>query len=50
MEGELLAVPAGSLDSFFSMKPTAHIFSSDKAGWDENLERTTKFEELPSSP
>jgi len=48
MEGKLLMVPAGSLDESFSMKPTAHIFVSDKASWDENLERVPTFEKLPS--
>ena len=49
MEGKLLMVPAGSLDSSLSVKPTAHIFISDKADWDENLETIPKFEELPRS-
>lgn len=49
MGGKLLMVPAGSLDGSFSMEPTAHIFLSDKAGWDDNLEKFPKFEELPSS-
>lgn len=31
MEGKLLMVPAVCLDSIFSMKPTTHIFLSDKA-------------------
>jgi len=49
MEGKLLMVPAGSLDGPISIKPTAHIFLSDKAEWDESLEKFPKFEELPSS-
>ncbi len=46
-EGKLLMVPAGALDGPCTLKPTAHIFISDKASWDENLEVVPKFEELP---
>ncbi|TQV88222.1 GFA family protein [Aliikangiella coralliicola] len=48
MEGKLLVIPAGSLDSDFSIKPNAHIFVSSKAGWDEELENVVKLERLPS--
>ncbi len=47
MEGSLLVVPAGSLDKDFSMRPTAHIFSSSKAKWDVDLDKVDKFEKLP---
>lgn len=47
MNGELLVVPAGCLDSQLSIKPTAHIFLSDKANWDEKLEDVPKIEDLP---
>lgn len=47
MEGKLLMVPAGSLDGDFSMNPTAHIFMSDKARWDEHLHNAPMFEALP---
>ena len=43
----LLQVPAGSLDSDVPLQPTAHIFLSDKANWDEALDKVTKFENLP---
>ena len=43
----LLAVPAGCLDTEISMVPTAHIFSSSKAVWDEGLGDLPKFEGLP---
>lgn len=49
MEGTLLMVPAGSLDTDVSMTPTAHIHVADKAGWDENLEHVPRFAELPKS-
>lgn len=48
MDGALLAVPAGSLDSELTLKPTAHIFCSSKASWDVELENIKKFEKLPS--
>ncbi len=47
MEGKLLVVPAGSLDDRLSMIPTAHINISDKADWDEDLEKIPRFAELP---
>jgi hypothetical protein len=43
----LLVVPAGCLDTEVSMLPTAHIFTSGKATWDEDLEILPKFKGLP---
>ncbi|ERP89121.1 aldehyde-activating protein [Marinobacter sp. ES-1] len=43
----LLVVPAGCLDTDIAMLPTAHIFSSSKAAWDEALEKLPNFEGLP---
>jgi hypothetical protein len=43
----LLVVPAGCLDTKITMLPTAHIFSSSKAVWDEGLGEVPKFEGLP---
>lgn len=43
----LLVVPAGCLDTEVAISPTAHIFSSGKAAWDEDLEAVPKFERLP---
>ncbi|MDY0363023.1 MAG: GFA family protein [Desulforegulaceae bacterium] len=47
MEGKLLVVPAGSLDCDLSINPTAHIFVSDKANWDNNLHKIPKIDTLP---
>jgi len=47
MNGTLLAVPAGSLDSDVSIRPTAHIFVASKANWDDGLERVPRVERLP---
>ncbi len=44
MGGKLLVVPAGSLDSELSLRPNAHIFNSDKASWDHDLEHIHRFE------
>ncbi|MFB2707321.1 MULTISPECIES: GFA family protein [Marinobacter] len=44
----LVVVPAGCLDSQLTMLPTAHIFSSSKAVWDEQLAEVPKFEGLPT--
>ncbi|MDG0816476.1 GFA family protein [Bdellovibrio svalbardensis] len=48
MEGKLLVVPAGSLDSKISLKPNAHIFCASRANWDVDLETVKKFENFPS--
>jgi hypothetical protein len=48
MNGELLVVPAGSLNSEVSIRPNAHIFASSKAGWDEALEEVPRFDKFPS--
>ncbi len=44
---KLLQVPAGCLDSDVTMRPTAHIFLSDKANWDHDLDTVAKFDALP---
>lgn len=48
MNGKLLVVPAGSLDSDISLKPEAHLFISSKASWDDSLEAIKKFDQYPS--
>lgn len=47
MDGRLLVVPAGSLDSPVSIKPDAHIFSGSRGNWDHSLEQVKVFKELP---
>lgn len=48
MDGALLVVPAGSLDSEVALRPDAHIFVASKASWDNALEVTPKFDRFPS--
>ncbi len=48
MDGKLLVVPAGSLDSDINIKPQGHIYYASKANWDTELEKVPKFEELPN--
>jgi len=48
MEGKLLVVPAGSLNSDVDIQVTAHIFCASRANWDQNLESVKSFEKLPS--
>jgi hypothetical protein len=48
MDGKLLVVPAGSLNSEVTIKPTAHIFCSSQANWSDSLETIKKFEKFPS--
>ncbi len=47
MDGELLVVPAGSIDSDIQMKPQGHIYYANKASWDNDLEDLPKYKELP---
>lgn len=49
MDGKLLVVPAGSVDSDINIKPQGHIYYGSKANWDHDLEKVTKFDELPNS-
>lgn len=48
MEGKLLVVPAGSLDSEIRARPNAHIFISSKASWDDALENIPAIAGFPS--
>src|SRR5262252_9815732 len=50
MNGALLVVPAGSLDSAFATRPNAHIFVASGADWDMRLDDVPRFDELPSLP
>ena len=43
MDGELLVVPAGSLDDSVAIKPNAHIFVASKASWEDELETIPGF-------
>ncbi len=47
MDGELLVVPAGCLDSYLPIVPDAHIFVTSRAEWDNDLEKLSKFDQLP---
>jgi hypothetical protein len=48
MNGKLLVVPAGSLNSDIPVKPDAHIFISSRAAWDDALEKVPTFDGFPS--
>jgi hypothetical protein len=47
MDGALVVVPAGCLDSEVAIKPQGHIFIESSANWDNGLEKVAKFDELP---
>lgn len=47
MNGTLLVVPAGSLDSDAPIRPDAHIFCAGRANWDAGLEDIPAFDKLP---
>lgn len=48
MDGVLLVVPAGSLNTEIHMIPDAHIFVSSRAGWDRALDELPTFDTFPS--
>lgn len=47
LEGELLVVPAGSVDEPLQQRPNAHLFTRSRASWDADLEQLQAFETLP---
>jgi hypothetical protein len=47
MNGALLVVPAGSLDSPIDMRPNAHICCASRAPWDSHLEDIPQMDGLP---
>lgn len=47
MNGTLLVVPAGSLDSDIPIRADGHIFMANKANWDFELESLPMFDKLP---
>lgn len=47
MNGNLLVVPAGSLDSAVLIRPSAHIFASSRASWDHALEAVPTVDGFP---
>jgi hypothetical protein len=49
MDGTLLVVPAGSLDSPIDVRPDAHICVASRADWDRSLEAVPQIEGMPGS-
>lgn len=48
MDGQMLVVPAGSLNSEIHIRPNAHLFVSSRASWDQGLENVPTLESFPS--
>jgi len=48
MDGTMVVVPAGSLDTPVGQVPAAHIFTASRADWDERLEDIPGFESFPA--
>lgn len=46
-QSDFIVVPAGSLDSALNIQPNAHIYVSNKADWEQHLDRIPSFENLP---
>lgn len=49
INGELLVVPAGSLNSEVPIRPEAHLFTLSKASWDHALETVPRVERYPGA-
>lgn len=47
MDGALLVVPAGSLDTPVAIRPDAHINLASRAEWDHRLHDVAAFDGLP---
>lgn len=47
MEGKMMVLPAGSLDSSIERKPDAHIFCASKAEWDTGFVDLPNFDKFP---
>ncbi|WP_366653633.1 GFA family protein [Fodinicurvata sp. EGI_FJ10296] len=47
LEGALVVVPAGSIDSAIDIRPSAHICFASRAEWDARLESIPKVDGLP---
>ena len=47
MDGALLVVPAGALDSRIEVRPEAHICYASRADWAEGLEDVPRIDGLP---
>jgi hypothetical protein len=47
IDGKLLVVPAGSLNTDVAIKPDAHILVSSRARWDDALEKVPTLDGLP---
>ena len=47
LDGKLLVVPAGSLDSAVTIRRDAHLFVASRAEWDHDLESIPRVDRLP---
>lgn len=47
MEGKLLVVPAGALDSDLALPPTAHICCADRAPWTDEIAGAPRLDGMP---
>jgi len=47
MNGALLVVPAGSLDTAVEVRPDAHICVASRASWDQRLEEIPRLDGPP---
>ena len=45
--GNMVVLPAGSLDGPLGRRPDAHIFAASRADWDHELEQLPSFHRFP---
>lgn len=50
VQGRMVVVPAGCLDSPVELRPQAHIFCASGADWEEGLGEAPRFDALPVTP
>lgn len=46
--GNLLVVPAASLDSAITIPPDAHLYMASRAAWEHDLENLPRYDGLPA--
>lgn len=47
MDGKMLVVPAGSLNTPIDIAATAHIFCASQASWEDGLVNAPRFDSFP---
>lgn len=46
LDGNMIVIPSGSLNTEIELKPTAHIFCDSKANWEKYIDESVEYAEL----